>query len=627
MTVMSPDVLDVTSTGVAAGHRETANRTMAGAGRMDGWVRAGFEDVARVFQRQLRRTTGGAAVSVYHRGELVVDLWGGWRAGGRPWQRDTLAMCFSTTKGVISTALHLLADRGQIEYDAPVAAYWPQFAQGGKENITVRHVLTHSAGLHRMRTLVDHERRMLDWGYMVSALERAEPAYEPGTRHGYHGLTYGWLVGELVRRVSGRSIARFVEEELTRPLGLDGLYVGCPPEQRARVASLAPMARELGRGLGAVMSSPVGQIPSLLRLPVSPRRFVNTLLPRGIEDVLWGPEVMDAEIPAVNGFFTARALAKLYAVLAHGGQTDGVRLLSPQTLEKIAVVHSRGPDHVLVLPMGWRLGYHSAFTTRGTVPGGFGHFGLGGSGGWADPRRDLALAMVCNRGTATPIGDLRIAELSTAVARAPAVLPARYKVSGQPAAGPDQACQTARTAGASAAAWARPAAAAAARRDTSSTLRPMARMAARSGRTSATRAPAAVSAAACRRGLAMKPTPAATGATMTTRSYPCARSALATVRMPPSMKRRSPIVTGGQIPGTAQLAPTASTRLASPAESNTANWPVRASTAVTFRARDGQTLVGSRASKTFRRSASGMVGTASAHLPIRARARLGSRLV
>ena len=389
---------------------------------MDGWVRTGFEDVARVFRRQLRRTTGGAAVAVYYRDELVVDLWGGRRTEGQPWQRDTLAMCFSTTKGVISTALHLLADRGQIGYDAPVAAYWPQFAQGGKEHVTVRHVLTHSAGLHRMRTLVDHAQRMLDWEYMVAALARATPAYEPGTRHGYHALTYGWLAGELIRRVSGRPVARFVEEELARPLGLDGLYVGCPPEHRGRVAPLAPMAAPLGRRLGldpgALMGGPLGRIPELLRLPVSPRRLVNALLPRGIEDVLWGPEVMDAEIPAANGFFTARSLARLYALLAHGGETGGVRLLSPATLEKIAVVHSRGPDLVLVLPMGWRLGYHSAFTTRGTVRGAYGHFGFGGSGGWADPRRDLALAMVCNRGTGTPIGDLRMVELGAAVVQA-----------------------------------------------------------------------------------------------------------------------------------------------------------------------------------------------------------------
>jgi CubicO group peptidase (beta-lactamase class C family) len=389
---------------------------------MDGFARPGFGTVARVFGRQLRRTTGGAAVAVYYRGELVVDLWGGRRTEQEPWQRDTLAMCFSTTKGVTSAALHLLADRGQIEYDAPVAEYWPRFAQAGKERITVRHVLTHSAGLHRMRTLVDRAHRMLDWEYMVGALERAVPAYEPGSRHGYHALTYGWLAGELVRRVSGQPIARFVDRELAQPLALDGLYIGCPPDERGRVAPLAPMAAPLGRRLGlrpgAVMGGPAGRVPALLGLPVSPRRFVNALLPRGIEDVLWGAEVMDAEIPAANGFFTARSLAKVYAMLAGGGQAGGVRLLSPQTVRQLAVVHARGPDLVLVLPMGWRLGYHSAFTTRGTVRGGFGHFGFGGSGGWADPQRDLALAMVCNRGGGTPIGDARLAALGTAALHA-----------------------------------------------------------------------------------------------------------------------------------------------------------------------------------------------------------------
>ncbi len=389
---------------------------------MEGTLRAGFEDVARVFRRQLRRTTGGAALAVYYQGELVVDLWGGSRAEGQPWQRDTLAMCFSTTKGVVSTAVHLLADRGQIDYDAPVATYWPRFAQHGKERVTVRHVLTHSAGLHRMRTLVDSARRMLDWEYMTGALERAEPAYEPGTKHGYHGLTYGWLAGELIRRVSGRPVAQFIGDEIAAPLGLDGLYVGCPPEHRERVAPLAPMAAPVGRRLGlepgAVMRGPIGQIPALLRLPVSPRRFVNTLLPRGIEDVLWGPEVMDAEVPAANGFVTARSLATMYAMLAGGGEVGGVRLLSQATVRKAGVVQSRGPDLVLVLPMGWRLGYHSAFTTRGAVPGAFGHFGFGGSGGWADPRHNLAVAMVCNRGSGTPIGDARLAALGTAAVRA-----------------------------------------------------------------------------------------------------------------------------------------------------------------------------------------------------------------
>ena len=286
---------------------------------MDGWVRAGFEDVARVFRRQLRRTTGGAAVAVYYRGELVADLWGGRRTEGQPWQRDTLAMCFSTTKGVVSTALHLLADRGQIEYDAPVAAYWPEFAQGGKELVTVRHVLTHSAGLHRMRTLVDHAQQMLDWEYMVTALERAEPAYEPGTRYGYHALTYGWLAGELIRRVSGRPVARFVERG-DRPPARPRRAVCRVPARSSATGSRRwlpwplPLGRRLGLRTGRGAGRPGWAGSRRCCGCRSTRAGSSTRCCRaGIEDVLWGPEVMDAEIPAANGFFTARSLAKLYA--------------------------------------------------------------------------------------------------------------------------------------------------------------------------------------------------------------------------------------------------------------------------------------------------------------------------
>ncbi|HEX9041933.1 MAG TPA: serine hydrolase domain-containing protein [Trebonia sp.] len=384
---------------------------------MEGWIHPDFGAVEQVFDRQLRHTEGGAALSVYHRGELVADLWGGTRTtAGDPWERDTLVMCFSATKGVTSTALHVLAERGQLDYDAPVASYWPEFAQAGKEHITVRHVLTHSAGLHSIRALVDGAYRMLDWDYMVDALARAKPAYPPGTRHGYHGLTYGWLAGELIRRVSGRSIAQFVDDELARPLGLDGLYVGCPPEQRGRIAPLAPLASPIGR----LVDKPGGRFPVIIRFPVTSqgRRLVDALLPSGVEDVMWSAGVMDAAIPSANGFVTARSLATLYAMLAGGGEINGVRLLSRSTVEQINVVHSHGPDYVLVLPMAWRLGYHQAFTSRGVLRGAFGHFGLGGSGGWADPQRDLALAMVCSRGTGTPMGDRRIGQLGTAVVHA-----------------------------------------------------------------------------------------------------------------------------------------------------------------------------------------------------------------
>jgi len=394
---------------------------------MNGEVHDDFADLAAVFRRQLRRTNGGAAVAVFHRGVPVVDLWGGIRNadapdGPAPWERDTVAMCFSTTKGVASTALHVLADRGEVAYDEPVATYWPEFAQNGKEGVTVRHVLSHSAGLHRIRSLVDSAHRMLDWDHMCEALAAAAPAYEPGTKHGYHALTYGWLVGEIVRRVSGVPIAEFVRTELAEPLDLDGLSIGLPPTERHRVAPLGPMGiprprwgpvRRAEKQIGKQM----GKVVSAMPIPVNTRRLANALAPRGVEDVLGGEDVMDAAVPAANGFFTARSLGRMYAMLAGGGEVDGVRILSPETVAAAATVQSHGPDLVLVLPMDWRLGYHRVFTSRGTVGPAFGHFGFGGSGGWADPSRDLAVAYVCNRGSGTPIGDLRIAEIGTAAVR------------------------------------------------------------------------------------------------------------------------------------------------------------------------------------------------------------------
>jgi CubicO group peptidase (beta-lactamase class C family) len=381
-----------------------------------------FDAVAATFRRQLRRTRGGAALCVYHRGEKVIDMWGGRRTEDDPWLDDTVAMCFSTTKGVSSTALHLLADRGLVEYDAPVAEYWPEFAQSGKERVTVRHVLTHSAGLHRIRSLVDHADRMLDWDHMVDALAAAPPAYEPGTRHGYHALTYGWLVGEIVRRVSGMPLAEFVRTELAEPLGADGLMLGIPESQRDRVAQLEPMSlprlpwqplRDLERDIGKRL----GRVVSAMPITLNTRRLVNALAPRGVEDVLWGVDIMDAEVPAANGFFTARSLARMYAMLAGDGQIDGRRFLRESTVDEIADTRSPGMDQVLVAPMEWRLGYHRVFTSRGPVPSAFGHFGFGGSGGWADPERDLAVAMVCNRGSGTPIGDMRMFSLGAAAVR------------------------------------------------------------------------------------------------------------------------------------------------------------------------------------------------------------------
>ena len=392
--------------------------TDAIAGRYD----EEFREVADVFRKQIARTDGGAAVGVYHRGRLVVDLWGGVRSlNGVPWTRDTLAMCWSATKGVVATCAHVLADRGELDYDERVATYWPEFAQNGKGDITVRQVLSHSAGLHRLGTIIDHGSRILDWEHMTDALARAKPAYPPGTSVGYHALTFGWLVGELVRRISGIPIEKFVQKELAEPLGLDGLYIGCPPEQRHRVAPLAPMGAAF-KGL----SGPVGSFAfdlltralRAVRSPINPHRMINAAMSRGMEDVIADPRLLDAAVPAINGHFDAVSLGGMYAMLAGGGQLGGVRILSEETVRKASEIQNDQRDRVVMMTMQWRLGYHRLPLLHKQLPQGFGHFGFGGSGGFADPGHDLAVAMVCNRGQGTPIGDLRILRLSQATARA-----------------------------------------------------------------------------------------------------------------------------------------------------------------------------------------------------------------
>lgn len=387
---------------------------------MEGYIDPHFLAVADLFRGQLERTDGGAALCVYHCGEPVIDLWGGLRTPeGEPWQADTLAMCFSTTKGVTSFALHLQVDAGLVAYDEPVATYWPEFAQNGKERVTVRHVLSHSAGLHRVRSVIESAHHMLDWEHMVEALAKEPPAYEPGTKCGYHGFTFGWLAGEIVRRVTGRPVGDVIATEVGQRLGLDGLYLGCPPEQRHRVAPLTS-ARILPRlpgpidRVGSEVGKQFGRVLSMVGSPLNTRRVANALFPRGMEDMMAGPEVMDASIPAANGFFTAKALATLYAALAGGGAVGGVRLLSEETVRQIGEVQNDERDLVLVMPMRWRLGYHRVLGNQAACPDGYGHFGFGGSGAWADPTRDLAVAMVCNRGGGTPVGDLRLMRLSKA---------------------------------------------------------------------------------------------------------------------------------------------------------------------------------------------------------------------
>jgi len=261
-----------------------------------------------VFQRQIAKSGGGASVAVFHHGELVVDLWGGARDDlGTPWARDTLTICFSTTKGVMATAAHVLADRGLLDYDDRVAKHWPEFGQAGKEGITVRHVLAHQSGLYHIRQMVDHAGRMRDWNYMIRAIERTPPIHKPGTRTGYHGLTYGYLVGEIIQRVTGTCFGQLVQDEIARPLQLDGMYIGAPQEVLHRSAKLvwapggliSPQVLGAGAGLaGGLVMSAAGAIQSALRLAgveFDLQSLLDALAPRGIssfefdhEDTLTG---------------------------------------------------------------------------------------------------------------------------------------------------------------------------------------------------------------------------------------------------------------------------------------------------------------------------------------------------
>ena len=391
----------------------------------EGYIHPDFWSVARLFKSLIPSPgPGGAALCIYHRGRKVVDLWGGTAdASGTPWTSDTASVSYSTTKGVASTLLHVLVDKGLVDYDEPVSKHWPEFAHSGKETITIRQVMSHEAGLYDIRGMIDHARRMLDWDYMIHALEAAHPIHEPGKAHGYHGLTYGYLVGEIIQRVTGKRFCDVLEEEIATPLQLDGLFVGLPASQFARKATLGLAGIHSQRGGADRTRSYLAAINRWLQMlgfPVDLREAERALMPHGIDELDFNsPEFAAACIPSANGVFTARALAGLYAALAGGGELDGVRLMSEKTLHRASTVQNRTLDRVIPYPMHWRLGYHRPFTLgMGTTDRhGIGHFGFGGSGAWADLDRNLAVALTLNSGVGTPFGDLRIVRISTAAAR------------------------------------------------------------------------------------------------------------------------------------------------------------------------------------------------------------------
>lgn len=318
----------------------------------------------------------GLQVAAYLDGELVVDAWAGLAdvATARPVDADTLFMLSSTTKGVTATCVHILADRGELEYDRPFSSYWPEFAAHGKEKVTVREVLAHRSGVPQ--TPVGYTPEWLpDWDRVCRGVADLTPMFEPGLRTAYASLTYGHMVGELVRRVDGRPIGRFLREELAEPLGLD-IYLGVPDEVLARVAVLRdgppPPSEYEARMVGEPAGSQVA-------------RYFNR------------PEIQRATIPGSGGIMNARSLARHYAMLGAGGELDGVRIMSPERVRQATELQSYELDEVYRVRVRRALGYRlGSDAGPGAGPTAFGHVGGGGSFGYAEPARRFAIGFAKN---------------------------------------------------------------------------------------------------------------------------------------------------------------------------------------------------------------------------------------
>ena len=352
-----------------------------------GFCEARFAGLRSALARNFREHGElGAALAVTVDGTPVVDLWAGWadEARTRPWSSDTLVNVFSVGKPMAALCLLMLAERGQLDLEAPVADHWPEFAACDKAEITVRMLLGHRAALpaigHSLPSLA-----MYDWGLMTAALAAQEPWWEPGRGHGYHVNTFGFLVGELVRRVSGQRIGAFLRHAVADPLGAD-FHFGVHGEDHERVAEFL---------FPEMPSTLIGdQTPSMVR-----NAYAN---PPGLS----GPGMVNtrawrsAEMPSTNGHATARGVARIYSALAAGGTVDGIQLLAAETVDLAVREVSCGHDMVLDRPSRFGLGFQLTQPERplGPSPRSFGHFGAGGSLGFADPDQALAFAYTPNQG-------------------------------------------------------------------------------------------------------------------------------------------------------------------------------------------------------------------------------------
>ncbi|WP_405735790.1 beta-lactamase family protein [Streptomyces sp. NBC_00028] len=378
---------------------------------VNGTVEAGFEPVRDAFVRNFEQLGDrGAAVTVYRDGRRVVDLWAGTKDvdGGEPWQRGTAQIVRSATKGVAAAVPLMLAEHGQLDLDAPVGEYWPEFKAHGKERVLVRHVLNHRAGL----PVLDHPitpEQALDPLAGPAAVAAQTPVWEPGTDHGYHALTYGWLLDELVRRVTGRGTGEWIAERIAGPLGAD-LWLGLPETEAHRAGRVGRV--DAPEAAAALRMRPRRSVTEAYKDPGSlTNRAFGAITPFPDQN---DPTYRASALPATNGIATADGLARFYAATI--GEVDGVRLLSPATVERARAEESAGPDRVLVVNTRFGLGYMlhgSAAPFLG--PGSFGHPGRGGSLGFADPESGIAFGYVTNGLRKTVTADPRAQALVRAV--------------------------------------------------------------------------------------------------------------------------------------------------------------------------------------------------------------------
>ena len=371
-----------------------------------GTVAPGFEPVrerfAANFQRNDHCREVGAALTVFRGDRCVVDLWAGHMDAGRtqPWRKDTLLNVYSTTKGVAAVCVAMLVDRGVLGYDDTVASVWPEFAQNGKQHITIAQVLSHQGGLPAFEDRTTME-DLYDWHGRCAALARQKPRWVPGEKTAYHPITYGYLAGEIVRRATGRrSIGEFVQQEIATPLAAD-FFIGLEPALHRRAAE-------------TLMPKNLVDPSALPSIEETRGSVTNPLMhPQAANTAAW----RRAEMPALNGHASAEAIARIYAMLANGGEFQRRKLLSPATIDRMTQVRSSRMDLTLGLEAQWAAGVvlNAATTFFGPNPRTYGHSGWGGSFGCADPEQRLAIGYVCNQMGPDLVGDVRARELCAAV--------------------------------------------------------------------------------------------------------------------------------------------------------------------------------------------------------------------